>query len=271
MRPTSRFQVNSDAPRARGVCEFCGQQWQQSALVWQFEWIGPRLQNQRKLVCPPCNDVPQQQKRTIVLPPDPTPIQNARPENYVSDDNPLSAIGVSANFALPQYGSRIGNLTGAGGINAAFDGNSIKQAFQSATNVTISNSSFNNYVGINWQGAVAQLSMPSSLLPPVINHSLLSVTLNAPRDKTFLDGNTTSYVVQASPVGTGAFAAWTTVASGTTAGTQGETITVPSSAISPNPTSQFHRVAFLGDAVHFVSVAQVSFAVAETGGNYSGI
>jgi len=54
-------------------------------------------------------------------------------------------------------------------------------------------------------------------------------------------------------------------------GNAGETITIPSSAILPNPTSQFHRVAFLGNAVNFVSVAQVSFAVAETGGNYSGI
>src|SRR5438270_451892 len=87
MRPTSRFTVNPQAPRARGVCEKCGQHWQLTQLKWNYEWVGPRLQNQRVLVCPPCNDKPNQNLRTIVIPPDPVPIMNARPENYVSDDN----------------------------------------------------------------------------------------------------------------------------------------------------------------------------------------
>src|SRR6266436_1501527 len=232
MRPTSRFHVNSEAPRARGVCDFCGQQWQHSALVWQFEWVGPRLQNQRKLVCPPCNDKPQPQLRTIVLPPDPIPIMNARVENYVSDDNPLSPLGVSPNFALPQYGSRIGNLTGAGGINAAFDGVLAKQSWLSAANKTISNSSFNNYVGINWQGAVAQLNMPSSLLPPVLKHTLSAVVITAPLDSATLHSTTTTFVVQASPVDTSVFGAWTTVANGT-ARAAGASITIASSQIAP--------------------------------------
>lgn len=260
MRPHSRYKVDSNNPRAKAVCDFCGQLWQHSDLVWQFEWAGPRLQNQRQLVCNPCNDKPQQQLRTIVLPPDPVPIQNPRPENYVLDDSPLSAIGVSANFALPQYGSRIGNLTGGGGINAAFDGNALKPAHLSACNRGVSNSSYNNYVGINWQGNVSQLSMPSSLLPPVIYHSLTSVSVYAARDNSFA----TDFLVQASPVDTAAFAAWTTLSSGSIGG-PGTTTTVTNFA--PNPLSQFHRVAYLGDGSHFVSVAQVKFSVAETGGD----
>lgn len=266
MRPTSRFQVNSEAPRARGVCEFCGQTWQHSKLVWQYEWVGPRLQNQRQLVCPPCNDAPQEQLRTIVLPPDPVPIMNARPENYVADDNPLSPIGVSANFNLPQYGSRIGNLTGSGGINAAFDGNTMKPAWLSATNKTISNSSFNNYIGINWRGNVTNLAMPSSLLPPILQHTLLGVNVYAPFDNNFA----TSFVVQGSSVDTTTFATWTTIASGSIGG-PGTNTSITITSTFTNPLSQFHRVAFLGDSVNFVSVAQVQFAVAETGGNYNGI
>ena len=271
MRPQSHFEVNAERPRARGVCDRCGQHWQHSKLIWQYQWVGPRLQNLRFLVCPPCYDKPQPNIRTIVIPPDPVPIMNARPENYAVDDNPLSAIGVCANFSTPQYGSRIGNLVGAAGINSAFDGNINKQSWLSAANATISNSSFNNYVGINWTGSVSNLSMPSSLLPPVLTHSLLGVGIYAPSDRTFLDKSATSFVVQASPTGGAAFAAWTTVASGTTAGTPGESIILASSQIAPNPISQFHRVAFLGDSVNYVSVAQVTFSVAETGGNYNGI
>lgn len=266
MRPQSRFEVNSERPRARGVCDRCGQHWQHNRLEWQFQWVGPRLQNLRILVCPECLDKPQPNIRTIVIPPDPVPVMNARPENYVQDDNPLSAIGVSARFNNPQFGNRIGSMTGAGGLNSAFDGVLNKQAWQSATNKTISDSSYNNYVGINWQGNVANTNIPSSLQYPVLKHSLLAVTIQAPRDRSFLGSVATSYVVQCSPVDTTAFSAWSTIASGTTAGIAGETISLTITSTFNNPTSQFHRVAFLGDGVNYTAVAQVQFSVAETKG-----
>ncbi len=268
MRPTSRFNVNSEAPRARGVCDRCGQHWQHNKLTWQFEWVGPKLQNLRFLVCPECYDKPQQNIRTIVIPPDPIPIMNARPENYVQDDNPLSAIGVDANFNTPQYGSRIGTLTLAGGTNAAFDGVINKKSWVSAAS-GISGSSYQGYIGINWQGNVSNLSMPSSMLPPVLQHTLLQVSIYAPTDRGFLGNATTGFVVQSSPVDTIGFGAWTTLASGTIAGTAGESKTI--SVFSPNPTSQFHRVAFQGDSLNYITVAQVQFSVAETGGNYNAI
>lgn len=40
------------------------------------------LQNIRLLVCSHCYDTPNQQLRTIILPPDPLPVFNPRPEQY---------------------------------------------------------------------------------------------------------------------------------------------------------------------------------------------
>lgn len=211
-------------------------------------------------------DVPNEQLRVIIIPPDPIPISNARPENYVSDDNPMSALGYSpiANTVTPisqTVGGRIGNLLGGGGVNAAFDGNANKPSWQSAQN-SLSNSSYTNYVGINWSGANAGLlGAPSSLLPPVIRHSLTNFTITAPNDRSFLGNNPTSYLVQSSPTNTSLFGAWTTIASGTTAGSPGEII----SGTCTGGSEQFHRVAILGDGLNYVSVAQVTFDVAQIG------
>lgn len=260
MRPHGRANINARNPQALAVCERCGSLYNHYQLSWQFQWVGTKLQNIRILVCPDCLDQPQEGLRTIILPPDPVPIQNARPENYPDADNPMSAIGVSANFLQPQYGSRIGNLTGGGGINSAFDGNPYKPAYLSASN-TISNSSYNNYVGINWSGDNAHLNMPSSMMPPVLRHSLTSFTAYAPSDRGFLGSATTNYVVQSSPVNVPSWSAWTTISSGATSGSPGETI----SADCTGNSEQFHRIAFLGDQLNFVSIAQVQFNVAQIG------
>lgn len=264
MRPHSRYSVDATRPRARGVCDACGFHYQLDRLRWQYQWVGPKLQNLRFLVCDECYDVPQEQLRTIVLPPDPVPVFNPRPENYVSDDNPLSAIGADANPFTPEYGSRIGNLTGGGGLNAPFDSNINKPAWMCANN-TISNSSYNNYIGINWQGNVSNLNIPSSMQPPVLQHTLKAISIYAPNDRGFLGGSTTDYVVQASDVGDATWASWTTISSGTTTGATAEEIDITLTSTMTNPTSQFHRVAFLGDQTNFVAVAQVEFSVAEVG------
>lgn len=41
-----------------------------------------QLQNLRLLVCDTCLDVPSLQLKTIILPPDPLPVFNPRPEAY---------------------------------------------------------------------------------------------------------------------------------------------------------------------------------------------
>ena len=287
MGPRSHYKVDANNPRAKAVCDRCGQVWQLHELLWQFEWTGPKLQNLRRQVCPPCLDKPQPQRKLIILPPDPVPVLNPRPELYVTDDNPQSALGANPNFFQQTYGSRIGSLRGGAGLNSAFDGNavyasstalmiqsgatarSMKPSWQSATDLTSTiNSSFGSYVGINWQGEqYPNASLPSSLQSPIILHSLSSVSMFAPTDRSFLALNPTSYVIQYSPTNSALFGAWTTISSGTTAGTAGEVIGVTITSTMTNPLSQFHRVAFLGNGSDYVAVAQVQFSVNEVGGD----
>lgn len=259
MRPHGHYNVNASNPRALATCDFCGRIFNHYKLRWNMQWVGPKLQNQRFLVCDDCWDIPQEQLRTIVLPPDPQPIFNARQEAYVSDNNPLSGIGANPNWANQLYGSFIGSLTGGGGLRSAFDGNANKPSGQSACN-SISNSSFGNYVGVNWTGYIPP-TLPSSLAAPVLRHSVTSFTATAPNNRSFLNNVPTDYYVQSSPTNSGLFGAWTTISSGTTTGIAGETISGDC-----HPTlSQFARIAFRGDGINYVSVAQVQFNVAETG------
>lgn len=258
MRPHGHFSVDQRYPRALGTCDFCGRIYNHDTLRWNFQWVGPKLQNQRFLVCNDCWDIPQEQLRTIVLPPDPVPIQNARPENYVSDDNPMSGIGASPNFQNQTNSAFIGNITGGAGIASAFDGNLYKVAYRSALSPTVSNSSFDNYLGMNWSGVN---TAPSVIGQPGIRHTITSYAIYAPQDRSFLPA-ATNYYVQSSPSGMTAFSAWTTLSSGTTAGTAGEVI---SRQCAAGELSQFHRIAFEGDGVNPVSVAQIQFNVGQIG------
>jgi hypothetical protein len=289
MRAYSHYKVDPTNPRAKAVCDRCGQHWQQLELMWQFQWVGPRLQNLRWFVCPPCLDKPQPNLKTFVYPPDPVPILNPRVEQYVLNNDGaiyastgltnasslvqrsggMSGIGVSPNFFTPSYGSRIGSLIGAAGLNAPFDGVRAKYSWQSATDLTSTiNSSYGSYAGTNWQGETQpNLSFPSSLQSPIITHSLSSVTIYAPIDRSFLNLNPTTYVIQGSNVNTALYAAWTTIASGTTTGIAGEVIGITITSTMNNPQSQFHRVAFLGNGSDYASLAQATFSVNEVGGN----
>lgn len=82
MRPHGRAKVSTKSPQAFAICDGCGFLYNHSKLVWQMEWAGNKIINQKQLVCPRCNDVPSQQLRAIVLPADPQPIMNPRVQNY---------------------------------------------------------------------------------------------------------------------------------------------------------------------------------------------
>lgn len=86
-RFTGRAHVSASNPRAFGVCDRCGIWHQLCNLSWQYQWAGTRLQNLRLLVCAQCLDVPQPQLKARILPPDPVPVMNARPENFDADNN----------------------------------------------------------------------------------------------------------------------------------------------------------------------------------------
>ena len=81
-----RARVSSKNPQALAVCDRCGMWYNHVDLAWQFDWGGASLINKRILVCNPCNDIPQNQLRAIVLPADPMPIVNPRTEPYASNE-----------------------------------------------------------------------------------------------------------------------------------------------------------------------------------------
>lgn len=80
--PTGRARVSARSPSALAVCQRCAFTYNRTDLRWQFQWQGMGLQNLNILVCDDCYDVPQQQLRAIILPPDPIPIDDPRPEPY---------------------------------------------------------------------------------------------------------------------------------------------------------------------------------------------
>ena len=77
-----RARVSARSPRAAGQCDRCGFVYNHSDLRWQFDYAGAGLINKRMLVCRRCEDLPQNQLRSIVVPADPMPIQNPRVPNY---------------------------------------------------------------------------------------------------------------------------------------------------------------------------------------------
>ena len=103
-----RARVSSKNPQAFAICDRCGFLYNHVDLSWQFDYAGAGLINKRILVCRPCNDVPQNQLRAIILPADPQPIINARVQDYVNastDDITISAPTVydpTTGIPIPQ-------------------------------------------------------------------------------------------------------------------------------------------------------------------------
>lgn len=255
MRVHGRARIDRNRPEALGVCDWCGFLYNHNRLSWAYDWRGPNLQNLGFLVCESCLDTPQQNgQRTIILPPDPVSIRNARPQNFLAADNPMSPIGLTlTSNALA--GGFIGTMTGGGGVVSAFDG-VINKPWNMCAYISVSNSSYGNYVGKNWAPYIGGITTPSSLSASVTTHSLSSFTAYAPNDRSFGTGPV-DYLVQGSQNAV----SWTTLSSGTTLGDAGE-------AISGEPTGtpyRFHRLAFQGDGATPIVVAQVQFSVAQIG------
>jgi len=74
--------IDPSAPETLGICDRCGSQWNLRDLQYQYQWMGPELQNTHLKVCPRCMDVPSEFLRTVILPPDPEPIYDGRPANF---------------------------------------------------------------------------------------------------------------------------------------------------------------------------------------------
>lgn len=84
-RPHSQARVSVSRPEAWGQCDRCCRVFNLKELQWQFQYAGTTLQNLKILVCRSCKDVPNEQLRTIILPGDPIPVLNPRPQNPVQE------------------------------------------------------------------------------------------------------------------------------------------------------------------------------------------
>jgi hypothetical protein len=92
-----------DGPWAR--CDGCSFQWNLPKLGWQYDYAGFTIRNKYLLKCPYCLDEPQPQLRAIIIPADPDPIFNARPEQYAIDEGLVAAFTASiapgSNWEFP--------------------------------------------------------------------------------------------------------------------------------------------------------------------------
>lgn len=87
MRPhPRRAATDPTAPRGWATSDRSGFIGLHKNLRYQFQWRGTQLVNTQLLVYEDEYDEPQRQLGTIILPPDPVPLMNARPEQYYIDE-----------------------------------------------------------------------------------------------------------------------------------------------------------------------------------------
>ena len=107
MRPHGKYtRVNAQNPEAFSQCDRCGRWFNRTNLVWQTAWAGTHLYNIQVLVCTAgdCFDTPNEQLRTIILPPDPPPVLNARvPDFAYEEQTPI--ITQYSGTKLPPWGA----------------------------------------------------------------------------------------------------------------------------------------------------------------------
>ena len=121
MRPhPRRARTDPTSPRAWATSDRNGMVGNQKNLRWQMQWAGTGLINTRILVFDDEYDIPQRQLGTIILPPDPVAITNARPEQYYVDEY------AGILFEVPQPANFVGGISDGGGFAG-------KQRFAPAT------------------------------------------------------------------------------------------------------------------------------------------
>lgn len=104
--PTPKYaKVDPTNPEVWAQCDRCGFWRNGSDLVYQVEWAGMSLYNNQVLICADrCFDTPNEQLRTIILPPDPPPIVDARvPDFDYEEQTPM--IYQFAGLREPPWGA----------------------------------------------------------------------------------------------------------------------------------------------------------------------
>lgn len=113
-----RATVDPNNPHAFAVCDRCGFWYNLKDLVWQYDYVGGSTPiNLRILVCTrTCLDQINYQFALQILPPDPPPLYNVRPEFFALDeDNDLATQGtpgtnpvLTGDQITTQAGDKIG-------------------------------------------------------------------------------------------------------------------------------------------------------------------
>ncbi len=129
-----RARVSTRNPAAFASCDYCGMLYNRVDLKAQMEWYGTNLTDTGFRACYVCISKPQDQLRPIILPPDPIPIMEPRPEYYGAEiglegftqytltptDNPPQAkADVLAQIAINSGVATPGSLTDRSGTIAA--------------------------------------------------------------------------------------------------------------------------------------------------------
>ena len=102
-----RARTSSRNPQAHAICDRCGGRYNHVDLTFQYDWAGAGVINKRLLVCHRCLDNMQPQLRAIVLPPDPVPVLNPRPQDFVNastDYRTTQGNTVNAKTGIPVPG-----------------------------------------------------------------------------------------------------------------------------------------------------------------------
>lgn len=107
---SGRARTSARNPRSHAICDRCGFRYNHETLAWQVDYAGAGLVNKRILVCHRCYDTPNEQGRAIVIPADPTPTLNARPENFRADEVDYATLTPNTKDAVT--GIPIPNATG---------------------------------------------------------------------------------------------------------------------------------------------------------------
>lgn len=103
--------LNPNAPRGLGICDDCGRTYHLTDLRYQFQWGGDRLINLNLRVCQSCQDVPQMQLRSIILPGDPKPLRDPRPPSYTTPGTAEYLQWVTNLNGFNQYTFQLGAIS----------------------------------------------------------------------------------------------------------------------------------------------------------------
>lgn len=78
--------TDASSPRGWATSDRSGFIGNLENMRFQYAWSGPQLINTRLQVYEAEYDVPNEQFRTLIIPPDPPSLMNARPEPYTIDE-----------------------------------------------------------------------------------------------------------------------------------------------------------------------------------------